>query len=178
EDAPETADLYFTYGPGKALLENAISQSSVLGKDWLNDSAEEAHDVDVASSSNGPVLSFTCDAEGTEVGLKDIAAEEEAADAGEDDHTADDNAEPEDDLNDPWEVLDLAHAIYVRQTAQVRTSAQARGYVDRAQGQNFDQAITNYEAGLKLNDSLLPRSSRQIPEVHYNLSMVLDLMSG
>ncbi|KAJ7804870.1 hypothetical protein B0H14DRAFT_3153753 [Mycena olivaceomarginata] len=153
EDAPETADLYFTYGPGKALLENAISQSSVLGKDRLNDSAEEAH----ASSSNGPVLSFTCDAEGTEVGLKDIAAEEEAADAGEDDHTADDDAEPEDDLNDPWEVLDLARAIYARQTAQ---------------------AITDYEAGLKLNDSLLPRSSRQIPEVHYNLSMVLDLMSG
>ncbi|KAJ7796822.1 hypothetical protein B0H14DRAFT_3157807 [Mycena olivaceomarginata] len=153
EDAPETADLYFTYGPGKALLENAISQSSVLGKDRLNDSAEEAH----ASSSNGPVLSFTCDAEGTEVGLKDIAAEEEAADAGEDDHTADDDAEPEDDLNDPWEVLDLARAIYTRQTAQ---------------------AITDYEAGLKLNDSLLPRSSRQIPEVHYNLSMVLDLMSG
>jgi hypothetical protein len=55
------------------------------------------------------------------VGLKDIAAEEEAADAGEDDHTADDDAEPEDDLNDPWEVLDLARAIYARQTAQVRT---------------------------------------------------------
>ena len=30
EDAPETADLYFAYG--KALLENAISQNSVLGK--------------------------------------------------------------------------------------------------------------------------------------------------
>src|SRR5262249_18783892 len=31
ENAPETADLYFFYG--KALLENAISQSSVLGKE-------------------------------------------------------------------------------------------------------------------------------------------------
>lgn len=31
EDAPETADLYFSYG--KALLENAISQASVLGKE-------------------------------------------------------------------------------------------------------------------------------------------------
>ena len=36
DDAPEVADLYFAYG--KALLENAISQSSVLGKDQ----AEEA----------------------------------------------------------------------------------------------------------------------------------------
>lgn len=30
EDSPEAADLYFAYG--RALLENAISQSSVLGK--------------------------------------------------------------------------------------------------------------------------------------------------
>ena len=31
EDAPEMADLYLSYG--KALLENAISLASVLGKD-------------------------------------------------------------------------------------------------------------------------------------------------
>ena len=36
DNAPELADLYFAYG--KALLENAIAQSSVLGKDG----AEEA----------------------------------------------------------------------------------------------------------------------------------------
>lgn len=31
DDAPETADLYFSYG--RALLENAITQSGVLGKE-------------------------------------------------------------------------------------------------------------------------------------------------
>jgi HAT1-interacting factor 1 len=31
DSAPETADVYFSYG--KALLENAISQASVLGKE-------------------------------------------------------------------------------------------------------------------------------------------------
>jgi len=40
EHAPETADLYFSYG--KALLENAIAQSSVLGKE--QEQAEEAVD--------------------------------------------------------------------------------------------------------------------------------------
>ena len=39
EDAPETADLYFSYG--KALLENAITQSSVLGKQDPDDSFED-----------------------------------------------------------------------------------------------------------------------------------------
>jgi hypothetical protein len=38
DDAPETADLYFTYG--KALLENAIAQSSVLGKEQPEEDRE------------------------------------------------------------------------------------------------------------------------------------------
>lgn len=41
EDAPETADLYFSYG--KALLENAISQATVLGKEQP-ENGEEAQE--------------------------------------------------------------------------------------------------------------------------------------
>jgi HAT1-interacting factor 1 len=44
--------------------------------------------------------------------------------------------------------------------------------------EKFDQAITDYEAGLTLKNELLPLSSRQIAEAHYKLSMVLDLTSG
>jgi HAT1-interacting factor 1 len=39
DDAPELADLYFLYG--KALLENAISQAGVLGKDQPAGAEEE-----------------------------------------------------------------------------------------------------------------------------------------
>lgn len=39
DDAPELADLYFLYG--KALLENAISQAGVLGKDQPATAEEE-----------------------------------------------------------------------------------------------------------------------------------------
>jgi HAT1-interacting factor 1 len=44
--------------------------------------------------------------------------------------------------------------------------------------EKFDQAISDYEAGLKLKLDLLPTSSRQIAEAHYKLSIVLDLTSG
>lgn len=44
--------------------------------------------------------------------------------------------------------------------------------------EKFDQAITDYEAGLALKVDLLPPSSRQIAEAHYKLSIVLDLTSG
>ena len=44
--------------------------------------------------------------------------------------------------------------------------------------EKFDQAITDYSAGLELKIDLLPVSSRQIAEAHYKLSMVLDLTPG
>ncbi|KAF8217024.1 hypothetical protein K438DRAFT_1925958 [Mycena galopus ATCC 62051] len=184
DDAPETADLYFAYG--KALLENAISQSSVLGKDQPEDGAEEAQE---SSSANGPILSFTGDAEDTEVDLKDIAADEgdDAGEDGEGDANEDEDAEPEDDFNAAWEVLDLARAIYARQTEEDRADEDVRlkladTYIALGdvslETEKFDQAITDYEAGLQLKAVLLPQSSRQIAEAHYKLSMVLDLTSG
>lgn len=39
ENSPEIADLYFAYG--RALLENAIVQNSVLGKEQTEESIEE-----------------------------------------------------------------------------------------------------------------------------------------
>ena len=44
--------------------------------------------------------------------------------------------------------------------------------------EKFDQAISDYTAGLDIKSKLLPHSSRQIAEVHYKLSIVLDLTSG
>ncbi|KAJ7180986.1 hypothetical protein C8R46DRAFT_940953 [Mycena filopes] len=182
EDAPETADLYFSYG--KALLENAISQSSVLGKDQ----PEGADDEPAESGSNGPIMSFTGDAEDAEdsaVNLQDMADDEEAEGDGAEGE-GDEDGEPEDDFNAAWEVLDLARAIYARQTEdggnedvqlKLADTYIALGDVS-LETEKFDQAITDYEAGLKLKDGLLPRSSRQIAEAHYKLSMVLDLTSG
>lgn len=50
EDSPEIADLYLSYG--KALLENAIAQSSVLGKNQPEDEGDEAE-----GSSKPPIVS-------------------------------------------------------------------------------------------------------------------------
>ena len=44
--------------------------------------------------------------------------------------------------------------------------------------EKFEQAITDYTAGLELKSQLLPLSSRQLAEAHYKLSIALDLTAG
>ncbi|KNZ74575.1 NASP-related protein sim3 [Termitomyces sp. J132] len=188
EDSPETADLYFLYG--KALLENAISQSSVLGKEQDGDGhEEEAAPADL--NGKGPILSFSGDAEEVDDPVVDLFAQAEKtiaeAEKIENDEDEDgEDAEPEDDFNASWEVLDLARAIYDKVKDQedddeirlkLADTYIALGDVS-LETEKFDQAITDYEAGLDLKIQLLPISSRQIAEAHYKLSMVLDLTPG
>lgn len=128
EDSPEIADLYFSYG--KALLENAVAQNSVLGKNQPEGEDDEAEGsseppdisahtfgrlmqnltVDSDADKLGAFLSFSGDAEDVAV---DIFAEAEKA--VEEEEEEDHEAEPEDDFNAAWEVLDLARAIFDKQ---------------------------------------------------------------
>ncbi|GLB41869.1 putative SHNi-TPR [Lyophyllum shimeji] len=192
EDSPETADLYFSYG--RALLENAISQSSVLGKGQAEEGVADGLAPTVPANGKAPILSFSGDAEDTVEGEEDpavdlfaqAAAEAEAAGEGDDEDGDAEDAEPEDDFNAAWEVLDLARAIYDKQAKEGGDEEVSLKLADTyialgdvsLETEKFDQAITDYEAGLALKTQLLPISSRQIAEAHYKLSMVLDLTPG
>jgi HAT1-interacting factor 1 len=189
EDAPEMADVYFAYG--KALLENAIAQNSVLGKEQ-----EGAPAAEEPAPNGNKILSFSGDAEDEGEGENDDPAvdlfaevskldaegegegEEGAGDGGADE------AEPEDDFNAAWEVLDLARAIYEKQMDgddEMRLKA-ADTFIMLGdislETEKFDQAITDYSSGLALKTELLPLSSRHLAEAHYKLSIALDLTAG
>ncbi|CAK5280161.1 unnamed protein product, partial [Mycena citricolor] len=76
------------------------------------------------------------------------------------------------DFNAAWEVLDLARAIYAKQNEEESNEDVQLKLADTyialgdvsLETEKFDQAITDYEAGLDLKKDLLPRSSRQIAE--------------
>lgn len=156
------------------------------------------------ANASGAFLSFSGDAEDEPVDLfaeaQKAVDDMDAVDAQEEEE--DDDAEPEDDFNAAWEVLDLARAIYEKQQdvsdevkmkladvfialgdVSLETGAFISVYlpntrVERSFAEKFDQAINDYSAGLALKTDLLPLSSRQIAEAHYKLSIVLDLTSG
>ncbi|KAH8110982.1 hypothetical protein DFH11DRAFT_706912 [Phellopilus nigrolimitatus] len=189
DGAPEAADLYFAYG--KALLENAISQTAVLGKEQA-DEEDEANEAAL-----NPFISFSGDAEednATAPGGDDVAVDlfAEANAAIEDEEKEDDeeegeedaDGEPEDDFNAAWEVLDLARALFEKRKEEdddiklkLADTYIALGDVS-LETEKFDLAISDYEAGAALKTELLPLSSRQVAEAHYKLSIVLDLTSG
>ncbi|GJE90318.1 hypothetical protein PsYK624_064470 [Phanerochaete sordida] len=178
DDSPEIADVYFAYG--KALLENAITQTSVLGKEQ----ADEAPEPEKEASGSGAFLSFSGDAEEDEpVDLFGQAAKVEEDDDEEEEEEGDEG-EPEDDFNAAWEVLDLARALFEKrqdESDEIKLKL-ADTYICLGdvslETEKFDQAITDYEAGLAHKAELLPQSSRQIAEAHYKLSIVLDMSSG
>ncbi|KAF8745451.1 hypothetical protein AX14_008884 [Amanita brunnescens Koide BX004] len=187
DSAPEAADLYFSYG--KALLENAIAQTSVLGnKEQPETEADEEPPVS-GTSSNAPILSFSGDADegdGEEDPAVDLLAHanKEIEDAERDAEEPCEDGEPEDDFNAAWEVLEMARSIYEGQKEddddvklKLADTYVALGDVS-LETEKFDQAINDYSQGLELKEELLPISSRHIAEVHYKLSMVLDLTSG
>lgn len=158
------------------------------------------------ANKSGAFLSFSGDAEDEPVDLfaeaQKAVDDMDAVDAQEEEEEEDDDAEPEDDFNAAWEVLDLARAIHEKQQDEsdevkmkladvfitlgdvsLETGAFISVYafntrVERSFAEKFDQAITDYSAGLALKTDLLPLSSRQIAEAHYKLSIVLDLTSG
>ncbi|KAI0796061.1 hypothetical protein C8Q75DRAFT_711441 [Abortiporus biennis] len=180
ENAPGIEDLYFSYG--KALLENAIAQSSVLGKEQADEAVAA---VGKEPSNSGAFLSFSGDAD--EDGTVDLFADatkateqpEEEEEGGEEE-----DGEPEDDFNAAWEVLDLARAIFEKkqdEDDEVKLKL-AETFITLGdvslETEKFDQAITDYMAGLTIKTELLPQSSRQIAEAHYKLSIVLDLSAG
>lgn len=112
----------------------------------------------------------------------------DAADAAEADNDEDgegeDDDEPEDDFNAAWEVLDLARSLFDQKAAnndEVRLKL-ADTYIALGdvslETEKFEQAIADYETGLKHKEELLPSSSRQLAEAHYKLGLVLDLTSG
>ncbi|EGN96727.1 hypothetical protein SERLA73DRAFT_57984 [Serpula lacrymans var. lacrymans S7.3] len=188
EHAPEIADLYFSYG--RALLENAISQAGVLGKEQPENGVDEENEGSGSGSGNisGPILSFSGDADDDAVDLFAQQAEELENEAENDEDGEEgeaDDGEPEDDFNAAWEVLELARAIYEKEKdgdddevkLKLADTYIALGDVS-LETEKFDQAISDYTSALSLKAILLPKSSRQIAEAHYKLSMVLDLTSG
>ncbi|KAF9380282.1 hypothetical protein CPB97_008476 [Podila verticillata] len=173
EMSPKNADTLFLYG--KALLEYAIQQSSVLGGVTEKKSEKELQAVvdavtggasgsSSAPNSNRFVFEGDDDDEDEEEEEEENAGEGNAAGVeGEEAPAQDDN----DDFAVAWDVLDLARVLYHK--VGTEEALLKLGDVHMAQcdvsleSENFAQA-----------ESRLESDDRQLAEAHYKLALALE----
>jgi len=178
ELAPQSADAYFMYG--KALLQYAIKQSSVLGNKAAEESTaiEESETQGVAASN--PRFHF----EG-EPDLREVEAEDDNEPEDEDDK-AEEEEENEgaegDEFNDAWDVLDLARVIYEKDPSPEARQKLSDVYVYLGEvsleTEKFDQAIPDFRSALEIKQSILEPDNRELAELHYKLALALEFSSS
>ncbi|KAI9310880.1 hypothetical protein BX666DRAFT_1139233 [Dichotomocladium elegans] len=165
ELAPECGDAYYSYG--RALLQNAIEQNTVLGNAG---NAEEAPKSVGSSNKQQPVNSAKFHFEDDE--------EEEQEQADDDDNEEEDNEkEPEeDDFEMAWDMLDLARVVFEKDEGKQLKLADVYlclGDVS-AETEKFDQAVQDYRKALEIKQGLLEESDRQLAEAHYKIALALE----
>eukprot|EP00842_Homolaphlyctis_polyrhiza_P000311 jgi/Hompol1/1280/HPOL_001157-RA len=189
----ECASTLFLYG--QALLANAVQKNGVLGE-----TVDESQPAVVSSSSSATpceLIRHTSinpvypggDDEAEEPEEEDEAedeemeaeGDEEGAPTGDEDAVALDDLQDEDDVDDleiAWETFEAVRLIYAEsllpddkpKLAEVHL---ALGDVSLENG-NFDQAIADFLAALKIKQECLSADDRQLAEAHYKLALALE----
>ncbi|GJJ77213.1 HAT1-interacting factor 1 [Entomortierella parvispora] len=186
ETNPKCADVLFQYG--KALLEHAIQQSSVLGGATEKKSQEELEAVVAAATGITPGSSSSSSAPSNPrfhfEGDDDDDEDEEEVDAEEGEQggassgAAEGGEEDQDDFAVAWDVLDLARVLYHRQGTE--EALLKLGDVHIALGdvslesENFEQAVADFKEALKIKEARLEAEDRELAEAHYKLALALE----
>ncbi|KDE07400.1 hypothetical protein MVLG_02267 [Microbotryum lychnidis-dioicae p1A1 Lamole] len=186
ELSKESADALMLYG--KAALQNAISQSAVLGGGNARaEQTEEAVQQAVGSSSSATnpqnvaaswKFSFGGDAE-------DEDDDDEEGAEGDDDEDGGDEAmmvDRDDELEGAYSAFEMVRAIWSRDNdgskeTQIKIAEAQRmcGEVER-ESEKFDLAIKEYESALAILTSVLEPSNRTLSELHMLIALAYDMI--
>ncbi|KAM0786536.1 hypothetical protein ACM66B_001993 [Microbotryomycetes sp. NB124-2] len=183
EFAPECAEPLVLYG--KALLNNAIAQSAVLGGGPDGHSKEETEEAaqNAAGSSSaaaaGPSTSRNFSFGG------DAPDDEDDEDGeGEDDDDEDDEGvaavDRDDELEAAFGVLDMARTIYEKM--DTKEAKLKRADVHKLLGEvaqesaQFENAVEEYTSALTILQTVLPPYDRALSELHMLCALALDFL--
>ncbi|KAG0240157.1 hypothetical protein BGW41_007139 [Actinomortierella wolfii] len=174
ETSPKNADTLFMYG--KALLEHAIQQSSVLGGATEKKSKSELQavvDAATGTSSNAAGSSAAAAAKSSRFVFEGDEEEED-----EEEEEEQEDGEENDEFEVAWDVLDLARVLYHR--IGTEEALLKLGDVHIALGdvslesENFEQAVSDYREAVKIKEARLDEDDRQLAEAHYKLALALE----
>ncbi|KAF9295495.1 hypothetical protein BGZ88_001957 [Linnemannia elongata] len=181
ETNTKCADTLFMYG--KALLEHAIQQSSVLGGVTEKKSNKELEAVVAAAGGGiGGSTSSSSAPSNPRFVFEGDDDDDEDEDEGEDGQEGGEGGaggeEEADDFAVAWDVLDLARVLFHRMGTE--EALLKLGDVHIALGdvslesENFEQAVNDYREAITIKEARLEPDDRQLAEAHYKLALALE----
>ncbi|KAF9209392.1 hypothetical protein BGZ49_004697 [Haplosporangium sp. Z 27] len=174
ETNPRCADTLFMYG--KALLEHAIQQSSVLGGVTEKKSKDELEAVVAAAGGSSGASSSSAPSNPRFVFEGDDDDEEEEEEEGQEGGSGE--GEDQDDFAVAWDVLDLARVLYHRQGTEEALLKLGDVHISLGdvslESENFEQAVADFREAILIKEARLQPDDRQLAEAHYKLALALE----
>ncbi|KAK4049194.1 DNA-dependent ATPase mgs1 [Microbotryomycetes sp. JL201] len=180
EFAPECAEPLVLYG--RALLNNAIAQSAVLGggpdghsKEETEEAAQNAAGSSSAAAGPSSNRNFSFGGDGPDD--EDENEDEEGDDEQEEEAAAVDR---DDELEAAFGVLDMARTIYEKmdtEDAKVKRADVHKLLGEVAQeSAQFENAVEEYTSALDILQNVLPPYDRALSELHMLCALALDFL--
>ncbi|KAI7907562.1 uncharacterized protein BX663DRAFT_533892 [Cokeromyces recurvatus] len=169
--APENGDAYFLYG--KALLQLAIQQNSVLGQSAQASASKVEEQLAVTKEqeveSKNPLFQLNA--------IPDFSSNVEDDDDDDDDEEgAGENAE--DDFETAWDILDVARIIFEKsEDKETKLKlADVHLYLGDVslETEKFNEALVDYEKAIEIKQSILKDDNRELAEAHYKYALALE----
>ncbi|KAI7848026.1 hypothetical protein BDC45DRAFT_551779 [Circinella umbellata] len=167
ELAPENGDAYFAYG--RALLQSAIQQNTVLGESGQDSKAADV----VPSHSQDPSTA----PQSSKFHFEDDAAEQD----DEDDEEGEQNQQ-DDEFETAWDILDIARVIYEKsedKEVRLKLSDVHLCLADvSVETEKFDNALPDYQKALEIKKECLKEDDRQLAEAYYKYALALEFSTS
>ncbi|KAI9498003.1 hypothetical protein BDB00DRAFT_784485 [Zychaea mexicana] len=164
ELAPASGDAYFAYG--RALLQSAIQQNTVLGESGQDNKVDVVPPT--AQEENAAIKSGKFHFEDDEVPEGDNDDEDEEGEENRQD----------DDFETAWDILDIARVIYEKskdKETRLKLSDVHLCLGDVSiETEKFDSALPDYQKALDIKKEYLAEDDRQLAEAHYKYALALE----
>ncbi|KAI8991604.1 hypothetical protein BDF20DRAFT_811061 [Mycotypha africana] len=176
--APENGDAYFLYG--KALLQLAIQQNTVLGLSAQESASEvEAQQEEAKRKETkvkNPLLQLSDVPEFvSEEDKEEVEEDNEQDEEGEGDGETN-NAE--EDFEAAWDILDVARVIFEKSEDNETRLKLADVHLCLGdislETEKFNEALADYEKAIEIKERLLKNDNRELAEAHYKYALALE----
>ncbi|KAI9257945.1 hypothetical protein BDA99DRAFT_514858 [Phascolomyces articulosus] len=167
ELSPESGDAYFHYG--RALLQSAIQQNTVLGESGQDNKVDAAPAKPQEQSAGAQSSKFHFEDD-------EVPAEED-----DEDEEGEQNQQ-DDDFETAWDILDIARVIYEKsEDKETRLKLSdvhlCLGDVS-VETEKFDGALPDYQKALDIKKECLTEDNRQLAEAHYKYALALEFSTS